>query len=277
VNNTHLFIALDSPLKESHYDGHKKIEKYLTSISGFKELTVFKREYNFGAVANFIAAQEEVFKVYDRLIVSEDDNFFSKNFLEYMNSGLDKYKNTENVLSVCGYNYPVQMPMSYGSDIYMWKGISGWGHGVWREKFKEVIFSLEEIEGFLRHPRNVLNLEKYAGNYLPALLHIIKTKQITGDTAICMHLVKNDMYCIFPVVSKVRNYGHDGSGVHCGISDIYSNQIIDENIGFEFVNGPIESENKEIYKILKNHFDTGYKAKIKVFIKYLLFLSKVNK
>ena len=58
ADKTDLFIALDYPLKDSHWKGYKKIKQYLSEISGFKTITIIERERNFGAIDNFISAQK---------------------------------------------------------------------------------------------------------------------------------------------------------------------------------------------------------------------------
>jgi hypothetical protein len=140
-----------------------------------------------------------------------------------------------------------------------------------------VSFSLDDVSKFLRNPQNVLKLNKYAGHYITALIKIVNTKHMAGDVIICMHLIKNNMYCIFPVVSKVRNYGHDGSGLHCGIMEnsIYCKQVIDTNNIFNYSNF-IEKEDAKIYKILSNHFKRTCKEKISVGLNYLRFISRRN-
>ena len=274
-DKTHLYIALDAPLKEEHKEGYYKIKKYLDSISGFKELTIIKRKCNFGPFENIKNARKEIFKNYDRIILSEDDNIFSKNFLDYINKGLTKYEHKKEVFAICGYNYPVDIPQSYNANIYMWKGFSGWGYGVLREKFNEVSFSIDEVNDFLKKLNNIRKLNKYAGHYLPALLNITRTNHITGDTVICMHLIKNNMYSVFPVVSKVRNLGHDGTGVHCGFSNNFCNQIIDKNISFSFDDIPErEYYNKTINKKLKEYFRLSLKGNIKTLLRYLQFVVK---
>ena len=54
-DKTDLFIALDYPTKESHWEGYKKIEKICSQISGFKSVNILKRETNLGAISNFTA------------------------------------------------------------------------------------------------------------------------------------------------------------------------------------------------------------------------------
>lgn len=275
AEKTDLYIALDYPLNESHWDGYKQIANYVNKIEGFKAVVIIKRDKNYGVLRNYNEAQQEIFNKYDRIIVSEDDNEFSPNFLNYINSGLTKYKQNDDIFAICGYNYPIDIPKSYNANIYMWKGFSGWGCGFWRNKLNKVNFSVDELNGFLKKLNNIRKLNRYAGHYLPALLNILKKKHMTGDTAFCMHIIKNNMYCVFPVISKVRNYGHDGTGVHCGFSNNFCNQIIDKNISFIFNDIPeCEYYNKAIYKKLKRYFRRSLKGNIRTLFNYLELFPK---
>ncbi len=275
ADKTDLFIALDYPSKEEHWIGYNRITEYIDYIKGFKSVNVIRRNFNYGAEANTFRAFEELFKTYETLIITEDDNEFSKNFLIYINKGLTIYKNSKSIFGVCGYNYPINLPASYKSNVYIWKGFSGWGFGIWRDKWNAISLKTSEITAFLSNPKNGKLLNQYAGNYMPALLEIINTDHMTADTFISMYLIKNNMYCIFPSVSKVRNHGHDGSGIHGGVleSNIYLNQLIDKGYLFNFYleHNKLE-ENKDINLVLKKHFAVNKLRKLFTYGMYIKFL-----
>ena len=48
ANKTEIYVGLDYPVKEEHWDGYKKIKSYLDSVGnmGFKKLIVIEREHN---------------------------------------------------------------------------------------------------------------------------------------------------------------------------------------------------------------------------------------
>ena len=99
---TDVYIGLDYPLKDSHWEGYRKICDYLEHFTGSFHLIVVKRDKNYGFRGNIRDLIEQVRCDYDRYILSEDDNEFAPNFLEYMNVGLEKYKDDPNVLRICG-------------------------------------------------------------------------------------------------------------------------------------------------------------------------------
>ncbi len=61
------------------------------------------------------------------------------------------------------------------------------------------------------------------------------------------------MYTVFPIISRVRNIGHDRSGIHCKYNSIYSNQKICQD-GTE-IELPLDIRpDHEINRILWKHF-----------------------
>lgn len=274
ADQTDIYIGVDYPSKEEHWDGYKKILYYLEKLSGFKTINIIKREKNYGASPNFADLFEFVFQKYDRLIATEDDNEFSPNFLEYTNEGLEKFDTDPQIFAICGYNYPITMPPNFTDDFYFWKGFSAWGYATWRGKFQRYKRTYEEATGFLDNYTNVLNAKKYSDTYLPDILKIAKTKHLTGDTLVCVHLIKSNMYCIFPSISKVRNYGNDGSGLHCLMDGRFISQEIDKRQSFEY--RKIENqENPDVNKVLRKYFHRDIFRRIYDYSKYISYRLKI--
>lgn len=68
---------------------------------------------------------------YGKAIVLEDDLVFSRNFLAFMNEGLNRYETEQKVFSICGYSNKVSPPKDYPYDAYFCTRSSSWGwqHG----------------------------------------------------------------------------------------------------------------------------------------------------
>jgi len=279
ADKTDLYIALDYPANDSHWEGYNKIKDYLNEISGFKSVNIIIRDKNFGATQNFTDAREQIFQKYDRIIFSEDDNEFSPNFLDYINKGLDKFENDENVLAVCGYQFPLlksRIVANY-NNYYYYRSFSAWGVGIWKSKWRVFQFSPVILEKSLKNWKNALNLYKRNPGSLLTILNFIKNKKdLYGDMAIGFYMSLNTQcHCIFPVISKVRNYGHDGSGIHCGVitNDFFISQEIDTKTEFEYSFFDTEFD-KIIKKEVFKYFDIRNRRKILIFYKYLIFLIK---
>ncbi|UOG92015.1 MAG: hypothetical protein L3K52_17775 [Candidatus Thiothrix sulfatifontis] len=241
-NETHLFIALDYPPSEKHCSGYNKIQEYIDSgINGFKEVTIIKRKENLGAHENFYNAQALIFEKYDRIIISEDDNEFSLDFLNFINGGLDTYEKRSDILAICGYIYPLNFRKK-PDHIFLYQGFSAWGYGTWRDKFRAINWNIDEVKEYLLNKDNVKKIT--SKHVLSHLKRSIRINKLGGDTYICYHLFRNNMSCIFSNTSRVRNHGYDGSGLHCDSNNVehllYQSQILfDSKEFYSFPNNPL--------------------------------------
>ncbi len=275
---TALYVAIDAPIREEHREDNGKVIEFAKTIQGFGEVTLFIREENIGSKNNIRKAYEDVFKNHDRLIFTEDDNIFSEDFLSFINTALETYREREDIYSVSGYNYPVQMPASYKEDVYVWPGYTAWGVGLWREKWMRVNWdrnlAMDEVKNTLKNYRQCIRINRLANHYVENLMIMAEKDLLHGDGYLSLYIYRNKMYSVFPSVSRVRNAGHDGSGLHCDDleDDIYKRQAIYE--GPPIAGLPLQIEpSKAVYRTLRNHFKTSIRSQAR--IAYNLY--KLNK
>ena len=266
-DKTDLYIAFDYPLKDTHWDGYKKIENYIEKIQGFKNVHIIKRNVNFGAFKNYFDAQAEIFEKYDRIIISEDDNVFAPSFLSFANQGLSAYVNRPDIFSVSGYNYPVSIPSWYRYDAYLIQAFAGWGVGLWREKWNKVDYTLDSYNSMLSKKENYKKIKQKYKKYLPGLLKIRDSGLLTGDYFMFLYLLDKNMYSILPVKTRVRNTGCDASGVHAGYSSIHLNQKTYD--GLEDIYFPPDLQpDKQLMDFIIRQFKLTFIEKIKGLIPY---------
>jgi hypothetical protein len=258
ADKTDLFIGFDYPLKDCHWEGYEIIKAYLLTIKGFKTVNIVAREKNFSILANWTGMIEYVFDRYDRIIISEDDNVFATSFLSYINGGLSYFEKDPLVQVICGYKFPFDVPESYPYNYFYSKGFSGWGFGIWKNKYQTQWNdnSIKEINKYLRKPWKALRLNSYQYGLYDGLMHIVNTGKFTGDRMYCFSNLVNGTYSVFPTVSKVRNTGHDGSGANStkmeGSKNIFVNQLIDTETKFNYLIHH-EYENKIVRTAFKKH------------------------
>lgn len=279
ADKTDLFIALDYPLYDYHLEGYYKILNYIREINGFKNVIMIKRDYNFGPNENLLNAIDFIFEKYDRVIISEDDNEFSTDFLNFVNKGLETYYHRNDIFSISGYNYPIKIPKNYKYNTYLWKGYSGWGAGIWKDKWKKLNWNykdiLNTIENFLFNFKRVYKIHKNDKHIIPTLLNMLEKRKLFLDAYIVWYLLENNMYSVFPVETRVRNHGHDGTGVNCGklennifkLQSLYSNESI-YNLEINL------KDDKKINSILKKYFNLSIRKILTFIYKYFLFIIK---
>lgn len=277
ANKTDVYVGLDYPPSEKYVEGWKKIDKYLNEksrLNGFRNLFIRKRDYNCGvghSGGNASLLVAEIKENTDRYIFTEDDNEFSPLFLEFMNQGLEIYKDNPKVTAICGYNPPIDMS-DYSYNIYASYGHSGWGCGNWSTTQFE--FKTKEIDRLLRKFKVLWKVYKRSPNLVFVLINMLSKKQIWGDTCIPFYNIVYDRFCIFPKTSFVRNWGHDGSGVHCGKgSDLkFINQEINSDKSFVYDSIVIEeTKSKAVRDYILKSYDL--KKRIRLFyciIKYYM-------
>lgn len=251
AENTEIIIGLDYPPNEKYEEGYRMICDYLPQIKGFSEVTVIKHEKNLGAIGNLLFLKKYAANHYDRFIFTEDDNEFAPNFLAYINKGLEKYKDNPHVFSICGYNFPVNMS-GYQNNNYCSFRFSAWGYGTMTER--DIDLSISKVFHFVIIPHHFIKLLFTSPSLLLSVAYMLSKHEVHGDACFEIYNCINNWKSIFPSISKVRNWGHDGSGEHGMISpedDPCFNQVIDTEVNFDFD----EVEMKEVnWKPLYDYF-----------------------
>ena len=258
ADKTDVYVGLDYPAKESHWEGYKKIKSYLENASfGFKSFNVFVREknYGFGPNGNIRNLLKTIMERYESFIFSEDDNIFSPNFLVFINKGLQKFKNDKSVLAISGYRH--FYPIKKNTNTFFRQNVdfSAWGFGTWSDTFRnfppcdyfEKKFSL----------KNLFNVKRDLGanralNFLSFYFNPI---QDWFDVPRGIYAYLENMDVVMPVEkSLVRNIGWDGSGEHCAgkndLAQMHLTQQISDDTDFEFKGTGFEfyKENRAVFR-----------------------------
>ena len=276
ADKTELVIGLDYPLKENHWEGYRKINEYVDTITGFKKVTILRTDHNlgFGPQGNMSRLTAYVTEKYDRWISTEDDNEFSPCFLDFINKALEYYKDAPNVSSVCGFN-------QYCSDkrkVIFTYDTSAWGRGRWVGKKGP---TKEDTRTSLNNVWNVLKIFFYYPVALSKMIDMMNLGKSWGDVNwTCRNIVK-EQYQLRPSVSLVRNWGCDGSGLHSNVTDVFSNMVISKAALFEM---PMEKpkRSKELDVMVRhNMMPAGFfdfiKLELSILYKALLYFFNQRK
>lgn len=288
---TDLYISVDYPPNANYEAGYHAVKKYLQcKIEGFKNVFIYFQTANLGAFQNALFLVSEVGKRYDRYIITEDDNIFSPNFLEYMDKCLDKYEDNAEVIAVSGHIHDGIKNDS--SNLLIMNSVlyDAWGVGHWVNKdkkvYEELTFSyLENILNDYHRAYRLYNSNKFF--FRLCVDCVIKHKGdmfsekgefYLIDQILTIYLNDANKRVINPSVSKVKNCGDDGSGLHGGIEDIGRCQCIDDNVSYN-IETAIELDNrKNLLDIYHKMFSNSWKRNlytVLVWMRYY-FLRKVH-
>ena len=218
-----LFVFSDAPKNSNPDEKVNAVRGFIRSTTGFKSLTIVERPHNLGLANSIIDGVTNLCNKYGQVIVLEDDLVTSPYFLKYMNDGLDYYRDEERVISIHGYIYPVKAKLP---ETFFLRGADCWGWATWKRGW-----DLFEPDGEkLLAGINAQNIRKefnYDGSYdLVGMLY----SQIKGKIdswAIRWYasaFVKNKL-TLYPGESLVLNIGNDGSGTHCGTTEMFTSRL----------------------------------------------------
>lgn len=256
IEYTDVYIALDYPSKDSHWKGYLQILKYLENKKfPFRTLTVVKRTTNLGVYgpnSNFNAISTDLWKKYDRLIYSEDDNIFSPNFLLYINKGLDLFEKDYTVDSICGYldYYGIKTD---GNTFYRCPNqFSAWGYATWKSRMDE---RKKISTKYFRNTLSIKNLIKMAKlgrlRFLAYLSSMCPTNYLwINDVNLSTYMVLEGKCQIRPTISLVKNIGvetgENFSNCAREIANLYLQQKISNDSSFEFVGSGYEYQTENV-------------------------------
>ncbi|EJR58341.1 sugar transferase [Bacillus toyonensis] len=273
ARESNIFVFSDAAKNEESVEKVKVVRDYIDSVEEkkyFKSFTIMKSEENKGLAKSVIHGVSEIISKYGKVIVLEDDLITAPDFLMYMNNALDYYCNLDKVWSISGYNIPIAFPKDYKSEIYYsYRGCS-WGWATWKNRWDQVDWDVKDYTEF-KSSRRLKNRFNRGGRDMANMLDS-QMKGIIDSWAIrwCYTQSKKNLLTVYPVKSRIKNIGLDGSGTHSGITSHY-NVEIDKNCKKCSFDDP--DLNQEILRDFQNHYGSNvqyYVIKSKRFIKKLL-------
>ena len=218
AKSSHLYVFSDGPKTEKDIPKVNEVRKLLKNVSGFKTVTVIERKSNWGLAKSIIEGVTEVINLFERVIVLEDDMVTSPNFLDFMNTNLDFYKNESTVACISGYVYPIEgLP-----NVFFLKGADCWGWGTWKRAWDLFVPDGNVLIGRLRENKLIRSFNfNNSMAYFKMLKDQVKGKNNSWAVRWYASAFTEEMYCLYPGKSYIVNIGLDGSGTHCSISEDY--------------------------------------------------------
>lgn len=218
-----LYISSDAAYQESDIDKIDEIRNFASKVKGFKDVVLLFKSENQGSYKSVHNSMEFVLDKHDCVVFLEDDNEVNEHFLTYMNNSLVKYSSNENIHFICSYLFPNCNPL-LDEDVFLWGGFSPWGFATWKKSWKRMNFDPSRLYS---HNYKYLDMIKlwFIDPRSLSVVMLDKSKSIAvTDARICFNLMKIGGYSIFPSKGISVNRGHDGSGEHESLNDIYLKQ-----------------------------------------------------
>lgn len=210
AKDSDLIIYSDAPKNERAEEGVKKTREYIHSISGFKSIKIIERDKNMGLANSIVDGVTSVVNQYGRVIVLEDDLSVSPFFLKYMNEGLNRYENRDDIVSIHGYIYPVKATLP---EAILIKGADCWGWATWKRGWD--IFSFD-AKSLYEQINKAHRAKEFDFNYSYPYMDMLR-RQIDGSAgswAVCWYASAflQNKHTVYPGQSLVQLNDIEGVG-----------------------------------------------------------------
>ncbi|MGG7662931.1 glycosyltransferase [Dyadobacter sp. BHUBP1] len=214
ASESELYIYSDGPKYTQEAEAVKEVREYISGITGFKSVTIFESPQNKGLAVSVIEGVSYVLSKHTDVIVLEDDMLSTTDFLSFMNQALDVYAGRSDIFSVTGYTPPIDVPESYPHDLYLVPRASSWGWGTWAHKWAKADWQMRDFQSLKNDDKRQNAFNQGGDDLWPMLAK--QQKGVIDSWAIrwTYSQFANDAYGLYPVHSKIKNIGTDGSGTN---------------------------------------------------------------
>jgi hypothetical protein len=217
---TDVHFYCDAPKHPHHRPIVDAVRAYVDGLTGFRSIRRVYRDQNMGLRRSVMAGVSEVLAEHGCAIVLEDDLVLSPHFLQYMNDGLNRYRDDTRVASIHGYVYPVEGSLP---ETFFLKGADCWGWATWSRAWSHFEPDGARLLAELK-ARELTREFDFDGQfpYTSMLQDQIAGRNSSWAILWYASCFLNDLLTLYPGRSLVQNIGNDSSGTHCGTTDGFS-------------------------------------------------------
>lgn len=245
-----LFIFADGAKSARDENAVQQVADYISTVSGFKSVTIVKQEKNLGLANSIIKGVTQLSDSSGKFIVFEDDLICSPHTLNYFNDALERYKNEDKVYHISASMFPLKMEDNL-PETFLYRAVHSWGWASWQRawvKFNPDVNDL--IAQFDQQKINDFSID-HKMNFWKQMNDLRAGKNNSWAIRWYASVFLNGGLSLNPTFSLINNIGHDGTGVHSNIEDIYDVSIYKNRIT-EF---PTKiAENKTMYNLVKTFY-----------------------
>ena len=246
ASSTDLIIYSDGPRNEKDLDQIKNVRQFLSTIVGFKSITIIHSEKNLGLSASVIHGVTESLQKYDKIIVLEDDLVVSPFFLVYMNDALSRYQDHEGVASIHGYTYPTDSALP---ETFFMPGADCWGWATWRGAWSLFNHDAEQLYNDLKESGKI-NEFSFNGHSNHSKILLQQVRGRIDSWAIRWHasVFMADKLTLYPGHSLIQNIGNDGSGTHCGNYNSHDINLYEQQVSVDEIEVKVSKAGYEAFE-----------------------------
>lgn len=253
AKESELFVFSDGPRNEQSVVKINEVRNYLKTIEGFKTIEIIESKENKGLAKSIISGVTTILERYSSIIVIEDDLVTTPNFLDFMNSALSFYSNDEKIFSISGYTLNLPSLKYEEKDFYFGYRASSWGWGIWKDRWLPIDWELNAYADFLKDKRAIQKFKR-GGSDMPRMLRNQMTGKIDSwAIRFCFHQFKEELYTVFPTISKLASIGFSSEATHTSGTKRFLTRV-DTSLNRDFKFDNFKKVNEKLAKEFASFF-----------------------
>lgn len=263
-----LFIFADGAKAEKDKEAVQQVADYITTVDGFKSVTIVKQEKNLGLANSIIGGVTRLSESYGKFIAFEDDLICSPHTLTYLNDALERYKNEERIFHICASMHPIKVEDDM-PETFLYRAPHSCGWASWKRAWDKFNPDIDDLMS--QFDEQKINDFTFDGkmNFWNQMKAFKAGKNNSWAIRWYASVFLNKGLALNVTRSLINNIGHDGSGVHSNVENTYDVEIYPNPIK-EF---PAEiTENKTMYNLVKSFYAS---RKGSLFARGIRFLRKI--
>ena len=229
ASETDLVVYADAPKHAGHAANVAAVRELIRRYGArFRTVVIHEQPVNLGLAKSVIAGVSEIVEKFDHAIVVEDDPETSPSFLQYMNDALNAYQDDPTIFSISGYTLPAALlnyPKDFSHDVCLIPRHCSWGWAIWNDRWRDIDW---EVQVYKRFKQDAAARRQFNAGVsgLSASLDLQMRGAVDSWAIRCAYAgVRRGQYTVYPRVSFVDNIGLDGTGVRCGETPEFRNDL----------------------------------------------------
>jgi hypothetical protein len=255
ASESQLFIFSDGPKTDADIAKVNEVRSLVTDIAGFKSVKLIARKENMGLANSIIIGVSQLVSEFGKIIVFEDDLVSSPYTLEYFNEGLTRYQHDDQVMHIGAYMYGLDdntLP-----DAFFYRIATSWGWATWARAWRDFEPDIDKLMAQFDLEQKFDFSIEYTMNFWKQMEEFKAGKNNSWAIRWYASIFLKGGLTLNPAHSLVHNIGHDGTGVHSNIENMYGVNIAQKPVkDFPVAIKENEQAHQAIKRFLKNRKGT---------------------
>ncbi|HEY0897019.1 MAG TPA: sugar transferase [Sphingobacteriaceae bacterium] len=218
AEESRLFIFSDAAKTPGQAGQVAEVRELIRTAEGFRSVEIIERDGNLGLAASVIDGVTRLVNEYGKVIVFEDDLISSPHTLQYFNDALDRYREEPRVMHIGAYMYPLPKGLP---ETFFYRAATSWGWATWKRAWDHFEPDIDVLMS--RFDKKSIHEFSIGGSmdFWRQMKQFKAGKNNSWAIRWYASVFLKKGLTLNPSQSLINNIGHDNTGVHSGLNDMY--------------------------------------------------------